>query len=183
MAIAYGFATKLTAGQSSTFGHTAYSGSNLAVFGCNAPKPARARDLADNTVSFVDKSVDLSATGLLRVGRGKSSPIARTTTKAVLMEVPFYGVSYLWYQPKEVATAIGGALASLGASAYSGTNGVLGINRIRGGAAGEDGVAKPDRAVLMKVGGTDGIDMVSTFVRTPFTGALPDGWTLVPSKN
>lgn len=183
MAIPYGFATKLTSGQSSTFGHTVYSGSGLAVFGCNAPKPARAKDLSDGTVSFVDKSVDLQGTGLLRISRGKSSPIGRTTAKAVLMEVPFYGVSYLWYQPKEVATAIGGALSSLGVSAYSGSNGVLGINRVRGGAAGETGVAKPDRAVLTKIGGTDGIDVVSTFVRTPFTGTLPDGWTLVASKN
>jgi hypothetical protein len=183
LSIPYGFATKLTAAQSTKFGHTAYAGTQIAVFGSNAPKPPRAKDVEDSIVSFVDRSVDLETAGLVRVRKGKGSPNARTNAKSVLMTVEFYGVNYVWSQPTTVATEIGGDLTALGVSIYNGTNGIMGANRVRGGAAGEDGVAKPSRAVKTKVNGTDGVDTISTFVKTPFTGNPPAGWSIVTSKN
>jgi hypothetical protein len=150
----------------------------FAFQGGNSPKPRRAKILtADGwNSSFVSENpTTLAAVKIAgwQVGKApkRRAIIAGTTARAVTVYVLVRGIKYAWNMPSETRTKITDAtMTALGiniATAADASTLVWGAN-----------LPRPAKAQTFLTGGTQGGDLISTFVGQAQEDSLPANWKL-----
>jgi len=175
----YGFRTNITSAAATTLGHQediiTTSPAGTVIMGANRPKPPRGKILSSGITSFIDRDF-YTSTEITVVSRGLGPVTPYESAKSIKVEVDFHSAKYVWHMPKWQQAKITADMSGLGITVVAGTNAndaFEGINYAYD--SGKNVV--PNRAVKTEVEGEDKT-VLSTFVSTPFTGTLPDGWTI-----
>ncbi|WP_159785580.1 hypothetical protein [Sodalinema gerasimenkoae] len=183
----YGFRTNITAAAKGVFGQTEillgtpFPGT--IIMGANRPRPPRGRILSSGISSYIDRD-SYGSTEIQVIDRGIGQIVPRQSTKSIRVEASYYTAQYAWDMPLWQHARIQGDLAGLGVTPVTGTNNndaYLGIDFAWTSAAGTGGARQPNRAqkVMEPAGDVTRFTVTKTFTSTPFTGTLPDGWTLI----
>lgn len=150
----------------------------FAFQGANSPKPARAKILtADGwNSSFVTSVAATQATlrtAGWQIGRApkRRAIITGTTARAVTVYVTVRGIKYAWNMPTETRVKITDAtLTALGVNIATTAD----IPTLVWGAT----YPRPAKAQTFITGGTQGGDLLSTFVGQAQEDSLPSNWKL-----
>jgi hypothetical protein len=175
----YGFRTNIPTSAATVFGHQedilATPPAGTVIMGANRPRPPRGKVLATGITSYVDRDF-YTSTELAIIDRGLGVIVPYESAKSIKVEVDFYSAKYCWRMPKWQHAKISGDFGGLGISVVTGTNN---NDAFQGIDYAYDGGAKvlPNRAVKVEQE-AENVTSLSTFVTTPFTGTLPDGWVL-----
>lgn len=173
--VKYGFATNIDSVESTALGHTAVdTAAGVVVFGCDSPKPGRAKRLpagsgsSQYTVSSWINAPLLSSPPanyvIVRQPRARGA-VGGVKTKAVF--VAFSGYKYAWLMPTRLYTIIAADRAGLGIEDCVPSDFreyIWGSNNFR-----------PPIASKSLPGSGGGIDTYSTFYDPD--GTLPGTWT------
>lgn len=150
----------------------------FAFQGANSPKPPRAKILtADGwNSSFVTSVVTTQAnlkTAGWQIGRApkRRAIITGTTARAVTVYVTVRGIKYAWNMPSETRVKITDTtLTALGINIATAAD----IPTLVWGAS----LPRPAKAQSFLTGGTQGGDLISTFVGQAVEDNLPANWKL-----
>lgn len=174
--IKYGFGTNIDVGDSSALGHgTVDAAAGVVVFGCESPKPAKAKKVSTTTAaagsvtSFIDASkfAAMPAGWIIAARPRARAAVSGGKTKAVF--VAFSGYKYAWLMPTRLYTNIGTNRAGLGITDCV-------VDDYREYIWGSNNF-KPPRAAKTIDGGTGGADTYSTYYDPDQT--LPTGWVQI----
>ncbi len=150
----------------------------FAFQGANSPKPTRAKILtADGWNSSFVTAVATTQAALKEVGwqigraPQRRAIISGTTARAVTVYVTIRGIKYAWNMPSETRVKITDAtLTALGINIATAAD----IPTLVWGAT----FPKPAKAQTFITGGTQGGDLLSTFVGQAVEDNLPANWKL-----
>lgn len=176
----YGFLTNITTADSAALGQIELNasdgvGTSLVFFGASRPKPPRAKKASDGVTSFYDQTNGLSA-GWTAIKPGVLPPSPSNSAKSKMVCVKIDTGLYVWRMPLETYEKIGADKSGLGIKDLTANDkGFIGVNSIISSTSGR--IGKPRRAAK-EIAGTDGTDLISTFVEHPITGTIPEGWTI-----
>ena len=176
----YVFGTNVDAIARTALGHVPVTAAvpAFAFQGGNSPKPRRAKLLtADGWNSSFVTNVDATLTTLRTTGWQVGRPplrraiISGTTARAVTVYVLVRGIKYAWNMPSETRVKITDAtLTALGINIATAAD----IPTLVWGAT----LPRPAKAQTFITGGTQGGDLLSTFVGQAVEDALPANWKL-----
>lgn len=151
---------------------------DFAFQGGNSPKPRRAKILTadgwnSSFVTNVANTIAALKTAGWQIGRQpqRRAIISGTTARAVTVYVTVRGIKYAWNMPSETRAKITDAtMTALGINIAT----VADIPTLVWGAS----LPRPAKAQFFLTGGTQGGDLLSTFVGQAQEDALPANWKL-----
>lgn len=171
--IKYGFATNIDAGDRTALGQVEVdANAGVVVFGCESPKPAKAKKVstataaAGSVTSFIDAEKLAAMPAGWIVTRRATARAAASGGRTKAVFVAFSGYKYAWLMPTRLYTNIGTNRTGLGiidCAANDYREYIWGSNNF-----------KPPRAAKTVDGGAGGIDTYSTYYDPDQT--LPTGW-------
>lgn len=171
-ALDYGFPCRASAAAKGALGIRTFTGESNTVFGANRPKPPKAMYIPAKETSFLDDKTSANSTSVKLVKAGKLPVMSG----GKMVAVKFHGMLWAWSLAPDVKTKISNVpgYSALGVEPLQTTSGasfaIFGASSVYVKSLNST-VRSPTRASR-----SEGGNRVSTFINTPFTGTMPEGW-------